>query len=56
MKLSAPKNITWWIGLALGVLGLIGFFGILAFLKDFAFWFALAGLALMLIATAVKKL
>ncbi len=56
MKLSAPKNITWWIGLVLGVLGLIGFFGIVAFMESLAFWFALAGLALMLLATAIKKL
>jgi 4-hydroxybenzoate polyprenyltransferase len=56
MKPSAPKVVTWWVALILGVLGLLGFLGTIAALSPYAFWLALAGLALMLIATLVKNL
>lgn len=56
MKLSAPKNVTWWVALALGVLGLIGFVGKVGFLSTYAFWLVLAGLVLMLVAVMVKRL
>ncbi|MBN1438696.1 MAG: hypothetical protein JW929_04725 [Anaerolineales bacterium] len=56
MKPSAPKLITWWAALILGVLGLLGFLGTIAALSPYAFWLALAGLILMLIATLVKYL
>jgi hypothetical protein len=56
MKLSPPKVITWWVALILGVLGLLGFMDQIAALSQYAFWLALAGLALMLVATQVKNL
>ena len=56
MKLSPPKNITWWIAFALGLLGLLGFAGNVAGLSQYAFWLVLAGLVLMLVATRVKDL
>jgi 4-hydroxybenzoate polyprenyltransferase len=56
MKPSAPKVITWWIALILGVLGLLGFLGTIAALSPYAFWLALVGLVLMLVATLVKDL
>jgi hypothetical protein len=56
MKLTPPKNITWWVALILGVLALLGVAGIVAVLAQYAIWFALAGLALMLIACLVKGL
>ena len=56
MKPSAPKVITWWIAFILGALGLLGYLGALAGLGTAAFWFAFAGLALMLVATIVKGL
>jgi hypothetical protein len=56
MKPSAPKVITWWIALILGALGLLGYLGAIAALSPSAFWLALAGLVLMLVATIVKGL
>lgn len=56
MKLSAPKNITWFVALALAVLGLLGNLGVIAALAKYDFWLALVAAALMLLATFVKGL
>lgn len=56
MKLSAPKNITWFVALALAVLALLGQTGVIAALSTYAFWLALIAAALMLLATIVKGL
>lgn len=55
MKLTPPKQITFWICIVLGVIGLIGALGV-AFLAPYAFWFAFVGLALLVIALLVKGL
>ena len=46
MKLQRPKNITFWVAVALGVLGLIGQLGVIGALSGFAFWLVLVGLVL----------
>lgn len=56
MKLSAPKVVTWWVALILGILALLGSQGIVAGLSQYAFWLAIGGLALLLLATFVKDL
>ena len=56
MKLTPPKQITWFVALALAVLGLLGYAKIIAPLTPYAFWLALAAAALLLIATLVKDL
>jgi 4-hydroxybenzoate polyprenyltransferase len=56
MKLTPPKVVTWWIALILGVLALLGYLNVIAILTPYAFWLALAGLALMLVAVLVKNL
>ena len=56
MKPSAPKAMTWWIALVLGLLGLLGYLGNVAALSPYAFWLALAGLVLMLVATQTRNL
>lgn len=56
MKLSPPKQITWFIALALAVLALLGQTGTIAALATYDFWLAIASAALMLIATLVKGL
>ena len=56
MKLSPPKNITWWIAFALGLFGLLGYVGNVAGLSQYAFWLVAAGLVLMLVATRVRNL
>lgn len=56
MRLSPPKQVTWWIALILIVIGILGELGTIATASGYAFWFAAAGGALMLIATMTKGL
>ena len=56
MRLSAPKNITWFVALVLAVLALLGGAGLVAGLAGYAFWLAFIAAALMLLATFVKGL
>jgi hypothetical protein len=56
MRLTPPKTITWWIALALGVLGLLGYLGSVAGLGTYSFWLVMAGLVLMLVATRTRNL
>jgi len=56
MKLSPPKQITWFIALALAVLALLGQVGVVAALSQYSFWLALIAAALLLLATIVKGL
>jgi hypothetical protein len=56
MKLTPPKVVTWWVAVILGVLGLLGHFGTVAALSQYAFWFVTAGLALLVLATLVRNL
>ncbi len=56
MNLTPPKMITFWIGVALGVLGLIGKLGIVAQLAAYDFWLAFVGLLLLVVALLVKGL
>jgi hypothetical protein len=56
MKLSPPKNITWFVALGLAVLALLGYAKVIAVLTQYDFWFAIAAAALLLVATIVKGL
>ena len=56
MKLNAPKQLTWWIAIILGILGLIGFFVALPVISAYAFWFVFAGLVLLALGSFIKGL
>jgi hypothetical protein len=56
MKLTPPKQITFWIAVALGLLGLLGKLGVIAALAAYAFWFAFVGLLLLALGLVVKGL
>jgi hypothetical protein len=56
MRLSPPKQITWFIALALAVLALLGYTKTIAALTPYSFWLALIAAALLLIASIVKGL
>ncbi len=56
MKLSPPKQVTWFVALALAVLALLGHTNTLAIASPYAFWLALIAAALLLIATIVRGL
>ena len=53
MKLNAPKQITWWIAVVCGVLGLLAQLGVFAFLLS-AFWWAFIGFALLALGTMIS--
>ena len=53
MRLSAPKNITCWIAIALGM---IGFLGTFMALGSISFWLLFLGFALLAVATMVDGL
>jgi NhaP-type Na+/H+ or K+/H+ antiporter len=56
MRLSPPKNVTWFIALALAVFALLGYTGTVSQFGEYSFWLALISAALMLLATMVKGL
>jgi hypothetical protein len=57
MKLTPPKNITWFIALALAVLALLGHLTTaVAILTKYDFWLAIVAAVLLLVATLVKDL
>lgn len=56
MKLSAPKTVTWWVSVAMGVLSVLGYLGTIAQLSPYSFGLAIAGLAVMLVATVMRGL
>jgi hypothetical protein len=55
-NLSAPKVVTWWIAIGLGVLGILGYTGTVAALSEYAFWLVAAGWLLLVLATLLKDL
>jgi len=55
-NLSAPKVVTWWIAIGLGVLGILGHTGTVAALGEYAFWLVVAGWLLLVLATLLKDL
>jgi hypothetical protein len=56
MKLSAPKNLTWWIAVVVGVLGFLGNFVTLPVISGLSFWLLFIGFALLAVATFVEGL
>ncbi len=58
MKLSAPKNVSWLVALVAGALGALMHYGIIhiGVLRPYTFFLVAGGLALLLIATAVRGL
>jgi len=56
MRLSRPKQITWFIAVALGALGLLGHWGVVAALGEYAFWLVTAGLVILVLATLLRDL
>ena len=56
MEPSAPKQITWFIALALAVVALLGQTAVVAALSPYSFWLALIAAALLLLATIIKGL
>ena len=56
MKLSAPKMVTWWIAVVLGLLGILGKFLPTMPIVSHYVWFVTAGWLLFAVATVVEML
>jgi len=56
MKLSAPKVITWWIALIIGLLGILASLVTIPFLSTYAFWLVVIAFLLLILATFLKDL
>jgi hypothetical protein len=56
MRLSRPKNTTWWIAVILGVLGILSQFVSIPVLSGWSFWLVAAGFVLLALATYLKDL
>ena len=54
MKLSAPKVITFWIAMALAVVGLLASQGVLSGLASNAFWLVVAGFVVLALGNLMK--
>lgn len=54
MKLSAPKKVTWWVALIVGVVGILANFVTIPFLSEYAFWLVVIGFVLLVLATYLK--
>lgn len=56
MQLSAPRNITFWVAVILGVLGFIGTLVTIPFVSANAFWFVFVGFLLLALGSLLKGL
>jgi hypothetical protein len=56
MKLTPPKQITFWISLVLAALGLLGYIVDIPFVSDYKFWFVLVGYVLLFLGNFVSGL
>jgi hypothetical protein len=56
MKLSRPKDITFWIAVALVALGILASQGIISGLASYDFWLVIAGFVLLALGNLMKDL
>jgi len=56
MKLSPPKNITFWVAVILVVLGVIGKLTTVPILTVYSWWFVFVGFIVLMLGNLVKGL
>ncbi|MDZ4160175.1 MAG: hypothetical protein U1B80_10365 [Anaerolineaceae bacterium] len=54
MKLSAPKEQTWWFAVILAGVGLLSILVPIPALSGYSFWLVVAGFVLLMLATLLK--
>jgi hypothetical protein len=56
MKLNAPKKLTWWIAVIVGVIGIVAHLVTIPVVSWFAFWLVVVAFVLLALATYLKGL
>jgi threonine/homoserine/homoserine lactone efflux protein len=56
LKLSEPKVVTFWIAVALVVIGILASQGIISGFATYAFWLVVAGFVLLALGNLIKDL
>lgn len=56
LKLSEPKVVTFWIAVALALLGVLASQGVNSGLANYAFWLVVAGFVLLALANLLRDL
>lgn len=56
MKFSPPKQVTWWIAVIVGAIGVLGQLLSISIIAPFAFWLVVIGFVLLALATVIQGL
>lgn len=56
MKLSPPKTVTYWVSVAIAVLGFLAQFGVLSFLPIPGFWLLAIAFIVLALSLLIKGL
>lgn len=56
MRLSAPKNVTFWVAVVIALIGVIAFFNIIPAIGVNPFWLVLVGFIVLALGNLVKGL
>ncbi len=56
MKLSAPKQVTFWVAVVIGLIGLVVQIAQISILLPYAFWIVVVGFVILILGNMVKGL
>jgi len=56
MKFNAPKQVTWWIAVVIGVVGIIAALVAIPVLSAYAFWLVAIGFIVLALATVIPNM
>ena len=56
MRLNAPKKLTWWIAVIVGVIGIVAHLVTIPVVSGFAFWLVVVAFVLLALAAYLKGL
>ena len=56
MKLSAPKQVTFWVAVVIAVIGLLAFFNVIPGFGAYAFWLVVVGFVVLALGNTMKGL
>ena len=56
MNTNAPRSITWIVAVAIGAIGILGYFISIPVISAYAFWLVVVGLVILAVATVIKGL